>query len=199
MKIYLIRHAKSLANERHVWTGLRDIPLSPRGIAEQHELCARFAYPHAEIYFSSPLSRCTESLEIIYGRQADMIFEDFTECALGILEGKPYMSLDDDPNYLAWISSPEIPVEGGESFRAFTDRACRGFEKLIAYCRARHAASAAGIMHGDVIRAILCRFVDSSIPHDRWLIPNGGMYALDIDAQCKVAAWQCAPDFIFSK
>lgn len=197
MKIFLIRHAQSIANSTNVWTGQRDIPLSPQGIKEQGAICARFSYPDAELYFSSPLLRCTQSLEIIYGRSPDYITEEFLECSLGILEGKQYTNLDDDPNYIAWTTFPERSIENGESFNGFTERVCDGFEKLLSSLISKGISSAAGTMHGNVMRAILHRFADPGIPHGHWCIPNGGMYILDFDTERNLCSWNKAPDFLF--
>ena len=197
MRIYLIRHAQSLANAEKVWTGQRDIPLSPQGVAEQRALCERFFYPRAELYFSSPLVRCTQSLELIYGCAADYLSSELSECALGILEGRHYTNLDNDPQYTAWLAEPDRPIEGGESFNGFTRRACRGFEGLLARCRAAGASTAAGTMHGNVMRAVLHRFAAPEIPHSEWRIPNGGMYILDFAAEGYFVLWRTAPDFLF--
>lgn len=199
MKIYLIRHAQSLSNEANIWTGQLDIPLSPQGAEEQRKLCGRFAYPEAEIYFSSPLLRCTQSLEIIYGRSPDHILPEFSECSLGILEGKQYTNLDNDPNYISWTTSPGKQIEGGESFNSFTERVCDGFEKLLSSLKSNEISSAAGMMHGNVMRAILHRFADPGIPHWHWRIPNGGMYILDFITERKLSSWSTAPGFIFRK
>ncbi|MCD7953837.1 MAG: histidine phosphatase family protein [Synergistaceae bacterium] len=197
MRIYLIRHAQSLANAENVWTGQRDIPLSPQGVAEQREICARFSYPRAEFYFSSPLKRCTQSLELIYGRAADYLPAALSECSLGILEGRPYTNLDDDPNYTAWLAAPDRPIERGESFNGFTERVCAGFAALLSRCRAAGVSTAAGMMHGNVMRAVLHRFADKNIPHGEWRIPNGGMYILEFNAEGELISWSTAPGFLF--
>jgi len=197
MKVYMIRHARSIANEAKVWTGRQDIPLSSEGVAEQMAICEVFSYPRAELYFSSPLLRCIQSFEIIYGHPLDYISDELCECSLGALEGKPYINLDDDPNYVEWITFPEKQIEGGESFREFTERACRGFERLLLHIREKGLSSAAGTLHGNVMRAILHRFADPRIPHGEWRIPNGGMYVLDFDEEMRLCSWDTAPDFLF--
>ena len=199
LSIFLIRHAKSLSNASNVWTGQRDVPLSPEGEREQRRLCGRFCYPRAELYFSSPLARCTQSFEIIYGRQALRLLPSLCECSLGVLEGEPYTNLDDDPKYCAWLAAPELPLSGGESFNDFTRRACSGFEELLAEVLAAGIQSAAGVMHGNVMRALLHRFADESIAHGAWQIPNGGMYELSFDAAGRCRKWRAAPGFLFSK
>ena len=199
LTVYLIRHARSLANASHCWTGQRDIPLSDEGRAEQRNLCGSFAYPEADVYFSSPLSRCTQSFDIIYGPRPCMTLPSLMECSLGVLEGQKYTNLDDDPAYAAWLARPDVPLERGESFNGFTERVCSGFAELLVRLQRGGRASAAGVMHGNVMRAILHRFADPAVPHGAWKIPNGGMYALSFDDSLKCSKWSTAPSFLFMR
>ncbi|MDO5562756.1 MAG: histidine phosphatase family protein [Synergistaceae bacterium] len=200
MKIYMIRHALSTSNGSHTWTGQTDVPLSEAGIAAQKELLKKYNYPEGDIYFSSPLLRCTQTLDIIYGHGADILMPEFMECSLGILEGRPYTNLNDDPNYLAWIGEPDKPIPNGESFNTFRERAELGFIKMVSAIADRNAKTAVAVMHGNVMRAILHRFADASVPHDEWKIPNGGVYRLDIsDETREVTAWSSAPGFLFDR
>lgn len=197
MKVHLIRHAQSTANALHEWTGWRDAGLSDTGRREQLDLCARFKYPKADIYFTSPLKRCVESFRLIYRREPDLLCNMLKECALGILEGKKYTNLNDDPQYVAWLATPDLPIEGGESFSEFTGRVCAGFALLTAELRARGVESAAGVMHGNVMRALLHRFADEKIQHGEWQIPNGGVYTLKFDEKGFCTGWETTPAFLF--
>ena len=182
-----------------VWTGQTNAGLSEAGAAALRAVCARFDYPRCDLYFSSPLRRCTESMEIIYGHAADYELSELAECDMGELAGAPYTSLDDDPNYLAWIGSPEqMPPWRGESFGDFRRRAEEGFLKILEICRGRGAESAAAVMHGDVMRAVLHRFADAAVPHDAWKIPNGGAYMLESGGDGRVARFETLPDFLFA-
>ena len=70
-------------------------------------------------------------MEIIYGRAANFELAELAECDMGELAGVPYTSLDDDPNYFAWIGKPEeTPPWKGESFGDFRRRAERGFLRI---------------------------------------------------------------------
>ena len=197
MKIYLIRHGQSVANKNNEWTGQRDLPLSPEGIEEQKRLCALFTYPRAELGFSSPLRRCSDSYRLIYGRAPELLLPELMECSLGVLEGRCYTDLTNDPNYLAWLASPELPLPQGESFRGFTERVCRGFSQLLSRGRGRGITSAAGTMHGNVMRAILHHFAAPEIPHGEWKIPNGGLYKLELDDKGLCRSWSTEPEFLF--
>lgn len=199
MRIYMIRHAQSTANSLKVWTGQTNAGLSEEGAAALRSICGRFEYPRCEIYFSSPLLRCTESMKIIYGRAADYELTELAECDMGELAGMPYTSLDDDPNYFAWIGRPEeTPPWKGESFGAFRRRAERGFARMLGICRERGAESAASVMHGDVMRAVLHRFADEKVAHGDWKIPNGGAYMLEFGDGETALRCETLPDFLFS-
>ena len=196
MKIYLIRHALSIANSLKIWTGQMDVDLSAAGIAEQRALSKRFQYPSADIYVSSPLLRCTHSLKLLYGRDADILMPEFMECSLGILEGKKYTNLNDDKNYVEWLNTPDKPIPDGESFNSFSERAAFGFCKVIRLMCERGVSSAAIMLHGNVMRAILHAHADSSIPHSSWKIPNGGVYELETDGE-SVISWSHSPKYLF--
>lgn len=199
MRFFLLRHTESVANELRVWTGQMDMGLSERGAALQAALCSRFDYPAGELYFSSPLKRCLDSLRIVYGREADYSLSEFGECSLGELEGRGYTNLDDDPDYMAWIKEPGTPVRGGESFNAFTARARGGFLRMARICRERGAASAVAVLHGNVMRAILSGFVEPSRPHRLWEIPNCGGYLFDYGPDARPPLpYEKIPGFLFA-
>lgn len=198
MRFFLLRHTESVANERRVWTGQMDMGLSERGAAAQAAICSRCDYPAGELYFSSPLKRCLDSLRIVYGREADYSLPEFGECSLGELEGKGYTSLDDDPDYIAWIKKPGTPVRGGESFDAFTARARSGFLRMARICGERGVSSAVAVLHGNVMRAILSGFVEPARPHRLWEIPNCGGYLFDYAPDAPLPLpYEKIPGFLF--
>lgn len=199
MRFFLLRHTESVTNELRVWTGQMDTGLSERGAALLAELCSRCDYPTGELYFSSPLKRCLDSLRIVYGREADYSLPEFGECALGELEGRGYTNLDDDPDYIAWIKEPETPVRGGESFNAFTRRARSGFLRMARICEERGVSSAVAVLHGNVMRAILCGFVEPARPHRLWEIPNCGGYLFDYAPGARPPLpYETIPGFLFA-
>lgn len=200
MRVYLLRHAESVTNERGVWTGQSDVRLSKRGADALLSVRARFNYPKGDIYFSSPLRRCLDTLEIVYDRPADYKLSEFMECSLGSLEGKKYTSLDDDVNYTSWIEKPDSLIHGGESFSKFTSRVREGFLKMIKISAKEGVLSVVAVLHGNVMRAILCGFVDSYIPHQSWEIPNCGGYFFEYE-ECLSGClkYEKIPSFLFGR
>ena len=61
-RLYLIRHGVTQGNLDGIYMGSgTDQPLCAEGVRRLQELAARFAYPHAETVFSSPMRRAVES------------------------------------------------------------------------------------------------------------------------------------------
>ena len=58
--ISLIRHGRTEANDRGVYIGTTDYPLTDYGRNELIDKLDRFVYPRVERVYSSPLQRCTE-------------------------------------------------------------------------------------------------------------------------------------------
>lgn len=65
-KIHLIRHGQTEANAKGLYIGMTDLPLSPEGLGELLELKQNFVYPEAVRFFTSPLIRCRQTLEVLY-------------------------------------------------------------------------------------------------------------------------------------
>lgn len=200
MKFFLLRHAESEANERCVWTGQMDPGLSGRGVALQADICSRYRYPAGELYFSSPLRRCLDSLRIVYDRYADYTLPEFLECSLGELEGREYTNLDDDERYIAWVTGRTTRPGGGESFDEFTARVRAGFLRMAAICEERGASNVVAVLHGNVMRAILSGFIEPSRPHPLWEIPNCGGYLFDYVADLPAPLpYEKIPGFLFTE
>jgi len=200
MIFYLIRHAKSISNAANEWTGQIDAALSLEGIKKQKELAVKFAYPKGDLYFSSPLSRSIDTLKIIYGHAPDVILPELSECSLGILEGKRYDNLDTDVEYLSWMNEPDVPVQGGESFNEFKKRSEESFEIMLRLATEKKYKSVVAVTHGNVMRAMLHRFADSSRKHNEWLIPNGGVYMLNVEEGAdKANFYEKMPSFLFEE
>lgn len=201
MRVFLLRHGRTAANDSRVWTGRRDFGLSAEGAEEIKMICLRCDYPRGDIYFSSPLRRCAESMEIVYGRPADYSLPEFMECSLGSLEGKKYTNLDDDRDYISWIKNPDLSRHGGESFGQFTFRVRAGFLKMMEISERAGVKNVTAVLHGNVMRAILHGFVDVTLAHQSWKIPNCGGYLFDFEdtsSSCPgLLQYEKIPEFLF--
>lgn len=118
-----IRHGETDSNRRKSYLGWTDEPLSVEG----REVIAqnRKKYPDADFIFTSPMLRCRQTKEIIYGNQSCQIIEKWKEMNFGSFEGKTYLELNGNKDYQRWIDSGgTLPFPGGESREEFILR-CR--------------------------------------------------------------------------
>ena len=65
-RLYIMRHGRTEANEKGIYIGKTDYPLSAAGRNELLDKLDEFDYPGVERVYTSPLKRCTETAEIIF-------------------------------------------------------------------------------------------------------------------------------------
>ncbi|MEM1483786.1 histidine phosphatase family protein [Oscillospiraceae bacterium PP1C4] len=176
MEIFLIRHAQTQGNLEHRYIGRTDEPLSDAGIA----CFCNLAYPAANRVYISPMLRCRQTAEILYPMEKPFVVDDFRECDFGDFENKSYNELKDQPDYQAWIDGKGA-LPGGETTQAFKLRCCEAFRKVIDQAFADGLSSAAFVVHGGTIMAILERFAQPHRDFYEWQPPNMGGWAVHID------------------
>lgn len=90
-QLVLVRHGYSLGNEKSLFSGWSDVPLTERGRRELRELRQVIRYPRTGRYFSSDLSRCRETFQELYGPHIvlDGLRPEFREICFGSLENRP--------------------------------------------------------------------------------------------------------------
>lgn len=145
--LYLIRHSLTEANERRLYGGSTDSPLTEQGRAVARS--RRGAVPECDVYVSSGMKRADETLRFMTGRKPDMALSDLREMDFGAFEMKSYDQLKDLPEYQAWITDETGTVccPGGENNNAFRTRVMAGGKALLSMPR----DSAMVVCHGGVI------------------------------------------------
>lgn len=152
-ELLVLRHGLSVANERRVFSGAEDVPLSVQGIAALR--AARERYPAAQRFFTSGMLRARQTLEALYGDVASTEISQLAEYNLGAFEGRSHEDLfEAEPLYRAWLSSdaPDVACPGGESRKAFERRVLRGWGVLM---DAAWEGLAVLVSHGGVLATIM--------------------------------------------
>lgn len=176
MILHLIRHGKTAANEKGLYCGFTDLPLSPGGIGELRSLKEKIAYPRGDIYICGTLGRTIETLDVLYTRQPDMVIEEFNEMNFGQFEMKSHAELKDNPDYLAWIRDIEkARCPNGEGQNNFLKRIQKGLAKLVKI-QAKHLVL---ITHGGVIATIMEEFLPKQNSFYHWLPGCGRGWSLN--------------------
>ena len=146
MIIYLIRHGKTSANEKHLYCGSTDLPLSEAGREELQGV-------HYDIknvrFLTSGMKRTNETLNILFGDIPYEIDPRFREVDFGIFEMHSYEQLKDTPEYKTWLTGDNemnIPSKG-ESGVQMKARVLGAFSEI--------KEDTCIITHGGVIAAIM--------------------------------------------
>lgn len=153
--LYLIRHSLTEANEKRLYSGATDLPLSPAGVAVAREAAGKLSLPAAAKALSSGMRRADETLALLTGRKAELTLPDLREMDFGAFELRGYDELRHDPAYIRWIedAGETVRCPGGESTSEFRARALRGGEALLAL-----GEDAVVVCHGGVIVALMQRW-----------------------------------------
>jgi len=171
MTVYLIRHGKTEANEKHLYCGSTDLPLSEKGREELRQL-------HYDIknvgFLSSGMKRTNETLEILLGDVPYTEDPRFREVDFGIFEMHSYQELKDTPEYQAWLTgdnSANIPPNG-ESGLQMGKRVLEAFSEL--------REDTCLVTHGGVIALIMEHlFPEENKNRYEWQPKPGGGYIVE--------------------
>ena len=170
MTVYLIRHGKTEANEKHLYCGSTDLPLSEAG---RTELKQRRYPPIFARFLTSGMKRTNETLEILFPGVPYEEDPRFREVDFGIFEMHSYSELKDTPAYQAWCTGDNeanVPPNG-ESGIQMKQRVLEAFLEI--------KEDTVLICHGGVIAAIMeSRFPEEGKSRYAWQPENGGGYCL---------------------
>lgn len=160
MKLYLIRHGKTYCNEKRLYCGKSDVPLSENGIKEIKEKVKLGIYPKCNLNFTSGFKRANETFEYIYPNKKYEVFKGLSEYDFGDFELKSYEMLKENKDYLSWIldKSKKVTCLNGESRELFEKRIKEEFLKLIELIEKSHEEEALIVSHGGTIATILEMF-----------------------------------------
>ena len=122
--LYLLRHGMTEANEKRVYCGSTDLPLSENGRTMAREIAVQRPLPVCELYVTSGMARADETLEILTGHKPDRVLAALSEMNFGRFELLGYETLRHDPDYQCWINDTDgvVACPGGESTGAFRQR-----------------------------------------------------------------------------
>ena len=146
MIIYLIRHGKTEANEKHLYCGSTDLPLSDAGREELKQL----HYDMKNVRFlTSGMKRANETLRILFGDAPYEVDPRFREIDFGIFEMHSYDQLKDTEEYQVWLNGDNeanIPPQG-ESGNQMKTRVLNAYSEI--------KEDTCIITHGGVIASIM--------------------------------------------
>lgn len=158
--LVLLRHGQSEWNQKNIFTGWRDVPLSDAGEDEARragKALERYAF---DAVFTSALKRAQDTAAIVLkGRMPEAYFcsQALNERKYGELEGKDKdeMRRIYGPEQVhIWRRSFEVRPPGGESLKDTCDRVLPYFKREIAP-RLQQGQTVLIAAHGNSLRALV--------------------------------------------
>ena len=180
-----MRHGMTMANERRLYCGSSDLPLSEVGRAELVRLRKMVNYPNLQGLerLTSGMLRSDETLQLLFDARPDRRIPGFREIDFGLFELKSYEELKNDARYQAWICDTEgtTAPPGGESAQNFRRRV---YDAVDAQTK-----DALIVCHGGVIAALMARWFPREERHlFQWQPEFGLGYEVELkNGECSYA------------
>ena len=184
MELILIRHLKTPGNEKRQYIGSTDEALSEQEVQNFVQRQKRENYPPVQQVIVSPMKRCIQTAELIYPKNQVTQEELLKECDFGIFEGKTYEELKDKAEYQAWLDSGgTIAFPEGEDQKEFRLRCVKGMLCQVGRLCEENVESAAFVVHGGTIMAVLEQLAEDQKDFYHWQVENGGGYRMLVDEE----------------
>ena len=168
-RISVIRHGLTEANEKGIYIGRTDMPLSPKGAADLAAKMDEFDYPSVHRVYTSPLLRCRETAEILFPETEMVPVDDFRE--LDLVD-----ELIKREDYKAWLKGgKDARPPKGESLEEMTARTYTGLHNIIIDMMESGLTHCALITHAGIISNMLAGFgLPKYSPSQITTEPGGG-------------------------
>ena len=188
MDVHLIRHGRTEANEKKLYYGKTNVPLSQQGIANIADLKRQGIYPKdINLFFTSGLLRTEQTLTYIYGTVHREALPQLAEYHFGQFEMKSYEELKERADYQAWIAddSGQVLCPDGESRQQFMGRVLTGYDLLLEKSWGLKAVLL--VSHGGVIASIMDALFPKVHHFYAWQPKPGRGYTLTyaLDGLCR--------------
>ena len=164
-RIYLIRHGEVEGAGTPRYNGHADVALTVRGVAQYHQLKARFAGARITACYTSDLSRCVIGAEIIGLHQGvkPRLDHNLRELNIGVWEGKTWSELQSEfpaewQARLADIVGYRVPQ--GENLLDLQDRIMPVINNIVSRHRGEEVLVVA---HGGANRVILLNAIGAPL------------------------------------
>lgn len=189
-KLLMLRHGTTEANERRVFTGATDLPLSENGVKDLQ--VRKDSYPPAARFFTSGMRRTIQTLQILYGDVEHTDIANLAEYRFGDFEGRSHDDMyENEPIYRQWLDrhNTELACPGGETRGEFDRRVEKGWKELLAH---DWTGLAVLVAHGGVIGCLMRQIVDRS--GEYYQPPgNGDGYFVTLTYTGAVASFEAFP------
>ena len=165
--LYLIRHAKSIGNERNLFYGITDYELCEEGIKQAEDLSIKLSNTNIDKIYSSPLKRCIQTITPTAEKHnlKVNIVENLKEIDLGSWENIPVLEINSKyPELTKQIKETQYykGIEGQEDTK---DVAQRVYNEILKIVKNNAGKSIIIASHMVALRSFLCKI--QNIPFEK--------------------------------
>ena len=179
-KIHLIRHGLTEANEQGLYIGMTDLPLSPLGLKDLLDKKEQAQYPVATRFYTSPLTRCRQTLQVLYPDCRPAVIDGLSECDFGDWDGRSVQELQHDEGFCRWIAGEQSTIPDGEDTEAFQQRVMAAFEEIVQEVMKGGASDTVVCTHGGVIMLIMAAYALPRSDVSAWRCESGCGFTLRV-------------------
>jgi probable phosphoglycerate mutase len=157
-RVYLVRHGTTDWNKEEIFRGRVDCKLNETGQTEARALAEYFKDIPVEFIYSSPLSRATETAQVIAAAKGLPVLSDpaFMDMDFGAWQGMPLREVKEKyPElYRLWREQPQATTPpGGENLGQVRARAWEGLRRVV---EENPEKAALIISHRVVTKVLIC-------------------------------------------
>ena len=183
-RISVLRYGLTEANEKGIYIGTTDLPLSQKGAADLAAKLDEFVYPSVHKVYSSPLKRCTETAEILFPYTEMCVVDDLRELNFGEFENKSIDELAKREDYNTWLrGGKEARPPKGESLEELTARTFKALHAVITDMMEQGITHTAMITHSGIISNMLSCYGIPKYPPSQITAEAGGGFDIIVTAQ----------------
>ena len=184
MKVFIIRHGESEANEKGVWTGWLDVALTEKGEADAMLAREVLSGVKFDKIYSSDLVRAARTAEIAMPGCEYETTQLLREIDVGTLAGKQYYPIVDSDGRS--IMDTGYSAFGGESVDDLGERVS-AFMRVLESCGYERVAV---FSHGGYIKKFLDTVVGKSLPRQSVCCNNCTVAIFEYgDSRWKLHSW----------
>lgn len=174
-RIFLLRHAHSVANAKSVLAGRTPkVPLSEKGLKQREKLEQRLQGAKFDLVISSPMQRCLETIERFHANPD--IREDFQEVDYGDWTGKKLSSLARNKAWQEIHRNPaSVRFPNGETLPEVQTRVLLGLDNLSSKNKDILIST-----HADVVKVIILHALGTHLNNiDKLHIGNASISVIE--------------------
>ena len=200
MKLVIMRHGQTEANERRVYAGVSNVALSAEGVRQAH---AAGVVQSVERVYVSALDRAKHTAAICFPHAKLIEVGGLGELDFGAFEGRSADEMKDDAAYRSWVDGRCIGTcPGGECRADLVRRVKAAIESIVGGARDRGDERVVIVGHGGTIMAAMSAFADSDADYFSWQVGNCEGYLIDVAFEgdaLRFSSWERFYDLSFMR